>query len=154
MHRTALACLAAAGLCCTASAADVFMTRDAQGRPIYTDRPDSLPAEKLNVVTKQTDVVEVQTRYQADMAKLQEADKASAEATRKAAEAKQATEVSAADKVKRCQDARTRYQNLMNARRIYEPGSTPDDRRYLDSGEMDATRENAKRVMDEFCAGM
>jgi hypothetical protein len=41
----------------------------------------------------------------------------------------------------------------MNARRIYEPGSTPEDRRYLDSAEIDATRADAKKVMDEFCAG-
>lgn len=153
MHRIVLACLAAAGLCASASAAEVFMTRDAQGRPIYTDRPEKLPAEKLNVVTKQTDVVEVQSRYQAEMTRLQEADKTSTDAARKAAEAKQAAEMTAEDKAKRCQDARARYQNLMNARRIYEPGSTPDDRRYLDSAEMDATRENARRVMDEFCAG-
>ena len=136
-----------------AQASEVFMTRDAQGRPIYTDRPDKLPAEKLNVATKQTDVVEVQSRYQAEMAKLQEADKAATDAARKTADAKQAAELSATDKAKRCQEARTRYQNLMNARRIYEPGASPDDRRYLDSAEMDATRENAKRVMDEFCAG-
>jgi len=147
---TALAALLA---CATVPAAEVFMTRDAQGRPIYTDRPDKLPAEKLNVATKQTDVVEVQSRYQAEMAKLQEADKAATDAARKTADAKQAAELSATDKAKRCQEARTRYQNLMNARRIYEPGASPDDRRYLDSAEMDATRENAKRVMDEFCAG-
>ena len=153
MRPIAVTALAALLACATASAADVFMTRDAQGRPIYTDRPEKLPAEKLNVATQQTDVVEVQTRYQADMTKLQAADKASTDAARQATEAKQAAELSATDKAKRCQDARARYQNLMNARRIYEPGSTPDDRRYLDSAEMDATRENAKRVMDEFCAG-
>ena len=153
MRRILLACLATAGLCATTSASEVFVTRDSQGRPVYTDRPESLPAQKVNVATQQTDVVEVQSRYQAEMAKLQEADKASTDAARKATEAKQAAEVSAADKAKRCQDARMRYQNLMNARRIYEPGATPDDRRYLDSAEMDATRENAKRVMDEFCAG-
>jgi hypothetical protein len=41
----------------------------------------------------------------------------------------------------------------MNARRLYEPGSTPDERRYLDSAEIDAARASAKQVMDEFCAG-
>jgi hypothetical protein len=153
MHRIAVTAVAALLACTTASAAEVFMTRDSQGRPIYTDRPEKLPAEKLNVATKQTDVVKVQSRYQAEMAKLQEADKAATDAARGATEAKQAAELTAADKAKRCQDARTRYQNLMNARRIYEPGASADDRRYLDSAEMDATRENAKRVMDEFCAG-
>ena len=153
MRPIAVTALAALLACATTSAAEVFMTRDAQGRPIYTDRPEKLPAEKLNVATKQTDVVEVQSRYQAEMAKLQEGEKAATDAARKTTEAKQAAELSATDKAKRCQDARARYQNLMNARRIYEPGSTPEDRRYLDSAEMDATRENAKRVMDEFCAG-
>jgi hypothetical protein len=154
MHRIAVTALAALLACgATAAAAEVFMTRDAQGRPVYTDRPQSLPAEKLNVVTRQTDKVEVQSRYQAEMSKLQEADKASTEAARKAAEAKQATELTAADKAKRCQDARTQYQTLMNAQRLYETGDNPDERRYLDSSEIDATRENARRLMEEFCSG-
>jgi hypothetical protein len=41
----------------------------------------------------------------------------------------------------------------MNARRLYEPGSSPDERRYLDSNEIDAARADAKKLMDEFCAG-
>ena len=153
MRRTALTVLAASLLCTAAGAAEVFMTRDAQGRPVYTDRPESLPAQKLNVATQQTDVVEVQSRYQAEMARYQQADKTATEAAAKSADAKQAAELTAADKAKRCQDARANYQNMMNARRLYEPGSTPDERRYLDSAEIDETRANAKRVMDEFCAG-
>jgi hypothetical protein len=152
MHRLAIACFAAL-LCTTAPAAEVFMTRDAQGRPVYTDRPESLPAAKVNVATQQTDVVEAQARSQQETARTQQAEKATAEAARKSADTRQAAELSAADKAKRCQDARQRYQEVMNARRIYEPGSTPDERRYLDSAEIDATRADAKKVMDEFCAG-
>lgn len=152
MRRTALTVLAASLLCTAAGAAEVFMTRDAQGRPVYTDRPESLPAQKLNVATKQTDVVAVQSRYQQEMEKLQATEKATKDAANRQADARQATELSATDKAKRCQDARTRYEQLMNARRIYEPGSTPEDRRYLDSTEMDAARASAKQVMDEFCA--
>ena len=152
MHRLAIACFAAL-LCTSAPAAEVFMTRDAQGRPVYTDRPESLPAAKVNVATQQTDVVEAQARSQQDTARAQQADKAAAEAARKSADTRQAAELSAADKAKRCQDARQRYQEVMNARRIYEPGSTPEERRYLDSAEIDATRADAKKVMDEFCAG-
>lgn len=153
MHRIALACLAATLACATTHASEVFVTKDAQGRPVYTDRPDSLPAERVNVATKQTDVVEAQSRYQQDMAKYQQADKAATDAAKKAADARQAADLSATDKAKRCQDARTNYQNLMNARRIYEPGSKPEERRYLDSAEMDATRENARKLMDDLCAG-
>ena len=152
MHRLAIACFAAL-LCTSAPAAEVFMTRDAQGRPVYTDRPESLPAAKVNVATQQTDVVEAQARSQQDTARAQQADKAAAEAARKSADTRQAAELSAADKAKRCQNARQRYQEVMNARRIYEPGSTPEERRYLDSAEIDATRADAKKVMDEFCAG-
>jgi hypothetical protein len=152
MHRLAIACFAVL-LCTTAPAAEVFMTRDAQGRPVYTDRPESLPAAKVNVATQQTDVVEAQARSQQETARTQQAEKATTEAARKSADTRQAAELSAADKAKRCQDARQRYQEVMNARRIYEPGSTPEERRYLDSAEIDATRADAKKVMDEFCAG-
>jgi thiol:disulfide interchange protein len=137
----------------SAQASEVFVTKDAQGRPIYTDRPESLPAQKVNVATKQTDTVEVQRQYDEKMKSYSDADKARAEAAKKAVDSQQAQELSAADKAKRCQESRTRYQNMMNARRLYEPGSTGEDRRYLDSNEIDAARENAKKVMDEFCAG-
>jgi hypothetical protein len=153
MRRIAVTALASLLAVATAHAAEVFMTRDAQGRPVYTDRPESLPAEKVNVATRETDVVEAQTRYQQEMEKYQQADKAAADAAKKAADARQAAQLSATDKAKRCQDARTNYQNLMNARRIYEPGSKPEDRRYLDSEEIDATRANARKLMDELCAG-
>ena len=137
----------------SAQASEVFVTKDAQGRPIYTDRPDSLPAQKVNVATRSTDTVAVQQQYDEKMKSYSEADKAKADAAKKSVDAQQAKELSAADKAKRCQESRARYQNMMNARRLYEPGATGEDRRYLDSNEMDAARENAKKVMDEFCAG-
>jgi hypothetical protein len=137
----------------SAQASEVFVTKDAQGRPVFTDRPDSLPAEKVNIATKSTDKVEVQQQYQQKMKSYSEADKTAAEAAKKSVDSQQAKELSAADKAKRCQESRKRYQDMMNARRLYEPGATGEDRRYLDSNEMDAARENAKKVMDEFCAG-
>jgi hypothetical protein len=134
-------------------ASEVFVTKDAQGRPIYTDRPESLPAQKVNVASQSTDTIAVQQQYDEKMKSYSAADKARAETAKKAVDSQQAQELSAADKVKRCQESRTRYQDMMNARRLYEPGSTGEDRRYLDSNEIDAARENAKKVMDEFCAG-
>lgn len=134
-----------------ALAGEVYKTTDAQGRPIYTDKPPSLPAEKLNVQSATTDTVAVQQRYEAEMKQLTAADQAQADAAKKVAEAKQAGETTAADRSKRCVEARQRYESYMNARRIYEPGSAPDERRYLSSQEMDAARANAKQAMDEFC---
>ena len=137
----------------SAQASEVFVTKDAQGRPIYTDRPESLPAQKVNVATKQTDTVEVQRQYDEKMKSYAEADKVQAEASKQAAEGKQAKEISAADKAKRCLDARARYEQVMTAQRLYEPGATEGERRYLDDKEIDLAREHSKKVMDEFCAG-
>ena len=152
MHRLLLLVTSLLGLG-AAPASEVFVTKDAQGRPIYTDRPESLPAQKVNVATKQTDTVEVQRQYDEKMKSYAEADKVKAEASKQAAEGKQAREISAADKAKRCLDARARYEQVMTAQRLYEPGATEGERRYLDDKEIDLAREHSKKVMDEFCAG-
>jgi hypothetical protein len=131
--------------------AEVFVTRDAQGRPVYTDRPDSLPAQKVNVATQSTDTVEAQ-RSSDEQAKAAAA-KAQPDSSRQAAEKRAAREMTEADKAKRCEEARARYTMVMNSQRLYEQGPNEGDRRYLDSAEIDATRENARKVMDEFCAG-
>jgi hypothetical protein len=136
-----------------AQAGEVFMTRDAQGRPIYTDRPDSLPAQKLNVATKATEPVEVKNRYDEQMKSYAAGDKAATQSAQQAAELKQAKEMSATDKAKRCSDTRLRYEYYMNAQRLYEAGPN-DERRYLNDEEIDAARTNAKKTMDEFCAGL
>ena len=151
MHRLLLlvASLVALG---SAQASEVFVTKDAQGRPIYTDRPDSLPAQKVRVASQSTDSVAVQQRYEEKLKSYSDADKASADAAKKSVDSQQAKEISATDKAKRCQESRARYQNMMNARRLYESGSTDEDRRYLDSNEIDAARADAKQLMDEFCA--
>jgi hypothetical protein len=133
--------------------ADVFVTKDAQGRPIYTDRPDSLPAQKLNVATKATDTVEVKNRYDEQMKGYAAGDKAATQAAKQAAEQAQAKEMSATDKAKRCADTRLRYEYYMNAQRLYE-ALPNDERRYLSDEEIDAARTNAKKTMDEFCAGL
>jgi hypothetical protein len=152
MHRIAVIALATLAVGVTAQAGEVFVTKDSQGRPIYTDRPDSLPAEKVDIATQKTDTVEARQRYENEMKNYAAADKAQADAAKKAAETRQVKELTAADKAKRCQDARTQYQNVMNARRLYEDDGK-GGRRYFDSAEIDATRADAKKTMDEFCSG-
>ena len=62
MYRIAATALVALGLAVTAQAGEVFVTKDAQGNPIYTDRPESLPAQKVDVVTNQTGIVDAKPR--------------------------------------------------------------------------------------------
>ena len=138
----------------SAQAGEVFVTKDAQGRPIYTDRPDSLPAQRLKVESKSTDTAEVQKRYDDEMKGYAASAKTAPEAIPNTAEGRKAKALTAEDKAKRCQDARQRYDHYMTAQRLYEQAPEGGDRRYLDDKEIDAARANAKQVMDEFCAGL
>jgi hypothetical protein len=148
-----LTLLTALVLAAGAHASEVYRTKDAKGQPVYTDKPLTLPAEKLDVKTSTTDVVEAQQRYDEQMKRYAETDKAQSESAAKTAEAQKAKELSAEDQSKRCQEARQRYESYMNSRRLYEQGATEGERRYLTDAEMDAARENAKKTMDEFCSG-
>jgi hypothetical protein len=138
----------------SAQANEVYKTTDSQGRPVYTDKPASLPAERLDVKSATTDTVEVQRRYDEQMKQYATAGKADADAAKKAVDTQKAQEVTAEDRAKRCLDARQRYDSYMNARRLYEPGAGEGERRYLSSDEIDAARANAKKSMDELCSGL
>jgi hypothetical protein len=134
-------------------ASEVYRTTDPKGQPVYTDRPERLPAEKLDIASRSTDVVEVKSRYDAEMKRHAKDEDTAGAVVAGAEDARKARELTAEDKAKRCIDARQKYESLMNARRIYERGETDDDRRYLDSDEIDAARENARKSMEELCAG-
>ncbi len=134
-----------------AHASEVFKTTDAQGRPVYTDRPQSLPAQRLDVKSATTDTVEVQRRYEAEMQRYGEEAKAESKAATEASDAKKARELTAEDRAKRCIDARQNYESVMTARRLYSPGATEGERHYLSDAEIDQARANAKQAMDELC---
>jgi hypothetical protein len=148
---TLLAALLLTGI---TQASEVYRTTDPKGQPVYTDRPDRLPAEKLDIASRSTDVVEVKSRYDAEMKRYAQDEPTDGEANAEAQDARKARELTAEDKAKRCIDARQKYESLMNARRIYERGASDDDRRYLDSDEIDAARDTARKSMEELCAGL
>jgi hypothetical protein len=144
-----------AGLLITgaAVAGDVYVTKDAKGVPVYTDRPDTLPANRVGIKSDSTDDAEVETRYQEQMSRYTAEDEAAKAAAAKAADDAKAKATTAEDKAKRCADARQRYEAYMNAIRLYEQPATGGERRYLTNEELDKARANAKQTMDEFCAG-
>jgi len=132
---------------------EVYVTRDASGNPVYTDRPDTLPAEKLGVRSNTTDPAEVQARYDEQMKKYSADSDSATKARTEAADTAKAREITAEDRAKRCVEARTRYEATLNAIRLYEEG--PDgQRRYLSAEEIDGARADAKKTVDEFCAGL
>jgi uncharacterized protein (DUF3084 family) len=137
----------------SAQASEVYKEKDAKGNTVYTDRPEALPAEKLNVKTQQTNTVEAKKRYEAEMQNYSSSSNAAESRSESAAERTKAAELTAEDAAKRCKDARDRYDQYMTARRLYEPGTTEGERRYLSDAEIDTARANAKKLMDQYCAG-
>jgi len=144
--------LMVAGLALSAgiASADVYKFTDANGNVLYTDKPSTLPAERLNVQSHKTDTVAAQTRAQAELSSMQTTDQARQQAGQQQADKKAADEVSAKDKADRCVKARERYDNYMNSQRLYEKGAD-GERRYLTDAELTSARTSAKASMDELC---
>lgn len=136
-------------LAAAAQGGDVYVVTDAQGNRVYTDRPQTLPAERIDVATSDTTAADA-ARAQQRMDTYAAEQTADADRQAQTAEASRVQTQTAEDRAKRCMEARERYQASMNAIRLYEEG--PDgERRYLSSEEIDAARANAKQAMDTFC---
>jgi DNA helicase IV len=130
--------------------ADVYKYKDEEGNVLYTDKPATLPAERLNVQSQKTDVVAAQTRQDADMKRMQDADKSRQQATNQQREQQQAGQLDAKDKAEKCTQARGRYDKYMNSQKLYTQEAN-GERRYLSSEELDAARASAKATMDVLC---
>jgi len=146
---TALAVVFTLLLTATAGA-DVYRYVDPKGNVQYTDKPATLPAERLNVQSQKTDVVAAQQRQAADLKRMQDINQAQQKASGRQAGQTEANEQSAKQKAEMCMKARERYDTTMNSRRLYQPGEN-GERRYLSDAEITAARDSAKTSMDELC---
>src|SRR5690349_3758668 len=112
--------LTSAVLVTGAALADVYKYTDEKGNIQYTDKPPSLPAERLNVQSQKTDVVAVQARQAEEQQRQASNAQQSARNSANAADRKEATELSAKDKAERCAKSRERYDKYMNSQRLFE----------------------------------
>jgi hypothetical protein len=150
MLRTLLTLTAAAVLAAGPAAADVYKFKDEKGNVLYTDKPSTLPAERLNIQSQKTDVVAAQSRQQEELKRMQDADKANQQTANQSKDQQQASQMSATQKAEQCTKARTRYDSYTTSQRLYE--MLPDgSRRYLSDAELDAARASAKASMDVMC---
>jgi len=147
MSRTLLILTAAvAALAAGTVAADVYKFKDDKGNVLYTDKPSTLPAERVNIQSQKTDVVAVQARAQEETKRQQASEQAASQQQQPAA----APPASATTPVDACAKARERYDKYMTSQRLYE--SLPDgQRRYLSDPELDAARASSKASMDVLC---
>jgi FtsP/CotA-like multicopper oxidase with cupredoxin domain len=137
-------------LVATAQAADVYKYKDEQGNVLYTDKPRTLPAERLDVKSQKTDTVALQARQDAELKRMQEADQTRQQANTQRSDEQQTSQLTAKDKAERCAKARERYDRYMNSQKLYE--TLPNnERRYLSSEELNAARASAKASMDVMC---
>jgi len=132
-----------------AMASDVYKYIDEKGNVLYTDKPRTLPAERLNVQTTKVDPA-AQARQAEEMKRLQEADNARKQTSSQQSNQAGAAQLNAKDRAERCSKARDRYDTYMNSQKLYEekPGG---ERHYLTSEELDAARATAKANMDSWC---
>ncbi|HKU12858.1 MAG TPA: DUF4124 domain-containing protein [Steroidobacteraceae bacterium] len=136
---------AAAALTAGTAGADVYKFKDDKGNVLYTDKPSTLPAERLNIQSQKTDVVAVQTRAQEEAKRQQQ--ESQQQTGQQSPAAPQATP---AEKAEGCAKARDRYNKYATSQRLYE--ALPDgQRRYLSDQELDAARASAKASMDVLC---
>jgi hypothetical protein len=142
--------LAAAALVAGTAGADVYKYTDEKGNVLYTDKPATLPAERMHVQSQKTDTVGVQARQQAEMSRMQQSDQARQASANKQSNDQQAAELNAKDKADRCAKARERYDKYMNSQKLYEQ-QEGGERRYLTSEELDAARASAKASMEVLC---
>jgi hypothetical protein len=130
--------------------ADVYEYRDEKGNKLYTDKPSTLPAQRIDIKTQKTDTVAVQARQEAEMKRMQDADRARQRSATGQSDQQAAGELNAKDKAERCVKARDRYDKYMTSPRLYE--TLPNnERRYLSDAELDSARGSAKASMDELC---
>ena len=134
-----------------AGAGDVYVTKDAKGNTVYTDTPQTLPAQKVTVQGQGSSQPAAAQQGSPETQRYKAQDQAYEQSRAQQAEATKGAEDTAADRAKRCTDARQQYQNMMNSRRLYEEGPN-GERTYLTSEQIDKTRANAKQVMDQFCS--
>jgi len=139
---------AAAG---TAGAADVYKYKDDKGNTLYTDKPVTLPAERLNVQSKKSDSSNAASSSSNDeLKRMQDADAARKQDATQKADDKQAAQATSKDKAERCTKARDKYETYLTSRKLYEQQPN-GERRFLTSEELDAARATAKTNMDVWC---
>jgi Domain of unknown function (DUF4124) len=142
--------LTASVLLAAPAGADVYKYKDDKGNVLYTDKPATLPAERLNVQSQKTDIVAVTQRQEAEQKRLQDATTGSTQTVQQRSDAQQAAQLSAKDKAERCAKARERYDTYMNSQKLYEQQPN-GDRRYLTDAELTTARDTAKTSMDMWC---
>ncbi|HMN47244.1 MAG TPA: DUF4124 domain-containing protein [Povalibacter sp.] len=145
-----IVCIFAWGLAYSDEPHEIYKSTDAEGRPIYSDRPLSPSAQRVIVrstrdpAAAEAAAAQVQaTNERVEAYRKQEADK------RVAKEGEQKAQVRRQED---CRRARDRYLMFAENNRLYRRDEQ-GNRVYYTSVEIDAERTSAEKRMKELCDG-
>ena len=133
----------------TTVTAQIYESRDSQGRRTYSDRPTTGAVRRSDVEnTKANSQGAAQAAQSLEelrraVAMRQELD----EAKRREESARRQV---AADREQQCRAARERYFVITESRRPFRPGSK-GEREYLSAAQIDTARKAAQQAIDSFC---
>ena len=130
---------------------DIYKSTDAQGRPVYSDRPMSSAAERVTIESKPRDEAEAQARVARELAELARREEERNREMAAAQAQKQAREQSEQAQHERCLAARKRYLTFADSYRLYRLDDV-GNRVYYTAAEIDAEREASKEQMDAACS--
>jgi hypothetical protein len=150
MLRSAIYTVCAVLLLASTANADVYKYTDEKGNIQYTDRPLTLPAERLSIASQRSDVVAIDERVGEEAKAAADRDKARQKAQKSQTDQAKTEEANAESKAEACTKARQDYAARTNAQRLFEVQPN-GERRYFSNEEIDAARASAKQVMDTMC---
>ena len=129
-----------------AEGADVYRCVTENGVVRYSDTPcRDGENEKLDIESRPTDDAAVEARTRQRKEQIADLNEAEAEARKARQEAQQETE----KREQACKAARERLQQLQVARRVVT--GEGEERRYLESAEIEERRQEAERKVAELC---
>ena len=130
-------------------ASDIYRYTDAEGNVHYVDRPTGAPTEeRVAIVSKRTDVSQVQARTQPPVAAAEEAsDDAAAQPAKQTRAEKKAA---ARERTEKCQKYRDQLETLVTSRRLYREDEN-GERVYLDEDQTQQARDKVQGLIEENC---
>lgn len=126
--------------------AEVYKWKDSTGKVIYSDRPDSREAERVDVKSKRTDYQRLAAQRQQKLAEEQ----VQAQEQEKAAEQAKLDADNQARREENCRRAEQALASLKNAQRLYLP-TADGQRRYLSDREVAERVGKAEADVREWC---
>lgn len=132
-----------------AAADEIYKSTDAQGHPVYSDRPLSPSAERIVVSAPKPSAQASASSAAQVQATTQRLEEESRQEQAKQAE-QRAAQAAKANRAESCRRARDRYLAFAEANRLYRRDEQ-GDRVYYTGEEIDAERTAAEQSMKELC---